>query len=88
MNKEDVKVGLRVRLAKEWECFPMGFWPVGETGRVVEILDEPDPMIVVKLDAHYECLDGWENDLQIYSFNEEPEDAPHTFLEPMGEFRG
>jgi hypothetical protein len=63
------KVGERVRLAIDIAPYPLGAFPRGATGTIVEVTPdarEGDPVALVRLDEHFEDLDDWENCLQVF----------------------
>lgn len=77
--------GSRVRLRREVAYFPIGTFPVGLTGRLVNIGEDGDHW--VKLDQHFPGLDPWDNQLQIWDWSEQdsPDEHPSAYLEVIGE---
>jgi len=77
-------VGRHIRLTKDVERFPTGIVTQGATGRII---DAHRQQISVKLDAHHEFLDEWDNELHFYPEAEPLEFQLTTeFIEPP-EFR-
>jgi len=56
--------GARVRLAQEWDVYPLGRIAKGATGIVVRVEDDCG---WVRMDAPYPFLAEWDNELQIYN---------------------
>lgn len=70
--------GARVRLTADVAPYPLGSFPKGTTGTVVEINpDAPvgNPVGFIKLDQHFDCLNEWDNVLQVFR----PEDGEVTW---------
>jgi hypothetical protein len=66
---EMLRLGLRVRLVRDMNVFNVGNFPADAAG-VVSAIDpeapEGCPIAHVRLDAHFEDLDYWDNQLQIF----------------------
>lgn len=66
--------GARVRLTADVAPYPLGSFPAGTTGTVVEInpgAPVGNPVGFIKLDQHFDCLNEWDNVLQVFR----PEDG-------------
>jgi len=59
----NITVGTRVRTTADVENYPVIFMPAGATGRVTHIDEE---YVCVDMDKHFEELNEWQNELQIY----------------------
>ena len=55
----------RVCLKHAVDIYPLGVFPAGLTGTVVDV--DPTSIVVfhVRLDQHFDCLNPWNNRLQI-----------------------
>jgi hypothetical protein len=89
MTPEDFKVGMRVRIVQPVEVYPLGIWPPGTLGTVVEASpidpttgEWPHPCAMVKLDDHFKALDEWDNCLQV--FPDEADCLPECFEPVVG----
>ena len=76
MEDQDMIEGLRVKIVEDIEIFPIGIFPVGLTGVVTERMDDPTDiqpsvLCLVKLDRHFDILNGWDNSLQVLYTGEE-----------------
>jgi hypothetical protein len=77
MEDDDMIEGLRVKIVEDIEIFPIGIFPVGLTGVVTDVAkiidDDPQPSVLclVKLDRHFDILNGWDNSLQVLYTGEE-----------------
>lgn len=74
MDIKQFTVGARVRLVAAMDVFNVGSFPQSATGTVVEV--DPDhaptqPAAHVQLDQHFACLDGWDNQLQVFAVADE-----------------
>jgi hypothetical protein len=59
-------VGQRVRSTGVIDIYPLNVWPVGTTGTVVEVGTCAPLAMHVKLDDHFDVLDEWSNELQVW----------------------
>ena len=66
MSIHELKQGMRVKLARDVEIYPIGIFTKGMAG-IVETVDltQPDVIAHVKLDAYDPELDDWDNCLQV-----------------------
>lgn len=76
-----MKAGDKVRILRDVAPYPLGFFPAGTTGTVIST--EPaygdSPIALVKLDQHFQCLDEWNNELQVYAEADCYEIVPSLF---------
>jgi hypothetical protein len=70
MLLSDMRLGARVRLTTELSIYPLGTFPNGATGIVVEIGNgnpsNGDPACYVLMDSHFPVLDEYDNMLQVF----------------------
>lgn len=65
------QIGAKVRLKIDVASYPLGVFPAGTTGTVSGVIAEPNPVAgLIKLDQHFECLDEWDNELQVFTPDE------------------
>lgn len=70
--------GARVRLTADVAPYPLDNFPKGTTGIVVETYPDAligNPVGFIKLDQHFDCLNEWDNVLQVFR----PEDGEVTW---------
>jgi hypothetical protein len=63
--REHFWVGVRVKLVRPVDCYPLGVFPVGTAGVVVSVEDRDGTLAEVKLDQRFACLDAWDDLLQV-----------------------
>jgi hypothetical protein len=81
------KVGDRVRLACDVAPYPLGFFPKGARGTVVQITADAhptQPVASVRMDDHFECLDEWDNELQVCLSVDECGEVDENSFEAIG----
>jgi hypothetical protein len=81
-DPELYRVGMRLRLARDWDYYPLGSFPAGTTGTLiaVDLTQPPDLYVaVLSLDTHFDALTEWENCVYIYR-SDHPEAAFTTEL--------
>ncbi|MFW6008646.1 MAG: hypothetical protein ACOCP8_05200 [archaeon] len=59
------KVGDKVKIVKNIDLYPDALIKKGTTGEIVEVIQEGDLLLTIKLDQEYEGLSNWDNKLQI-----------------------
>jgi hypothetical protein len=65
----ELKVGMRVKLAKRISIHSLGSFPAGAAGTVVEAGNDGsrgDPVAWVKMDDYSRSFDDWDNMLQVF----------------------
>lgn len=76
-------IGSKVRLIQDVENYPTIYAKAGLTGTLVRI--DEDGSYWVRLDEHFESLNEWDNELQIWDWSQEndndPSLKPSAFLE-------
>jgi len=69
MQRNEFTIGLPVRLTRHIEIYPIGIFHPGLRGTVTSV-DAVAPfhgvVAMVKLDEHFEGLDDWNNELQVW----------------------
>jgi hypothetical protein len=65
------RIGDRVKLRCEVTLYPLGTFPEGTIGTVTDVYDDrgKNPARLageIKLDDRFECLDDWDNTLQVF----------------------
>jgi len=81
-----ITVGERVRLIDDVAPYPLGLFPVGTTGTVVEVdlnAAPTQPVACVKLDRHFEDLDEWDNVLQVFRVEDESSEVTTAVFAPV-----
>jgi hypothetical protein len=70
MLLSEMTICARVRLVAQLIIYPLGTFPKGATGMVVEIGNgnpsNGDPVCYVLMDSHFSVLDEWNNMLQVF----------------------
>lgn len=69
MNREQLKVGMKVRLIERVELYPLGIFDAGIKGTVASVSTdayEEDVVAEVQMDETFEVLDEWDNCLQVH----------------------
>ena len=66
----------RVRLATDFDLFPVGIFPAGLTGTVTSIDD--NYLAMVTLDQYFPALKEWDNALQVGIGLDGPIDFPYS----------
>jgi hypothetical protein len=68
---ENMTHGRRVRIARDIDVFNLGSFKAGETGTVNRIGEDTDEFpCTVKLDTHHRWLNEWDNELQVWRFDD------------------
>lgn len=77
-------VGQRVRLMHDVAPYPLGLFPAGSCGTVVEVYPDvikTNPVAYVQMDDHFDDLNEWENVLQVFRSTDESSEVTEQVFE-------
>ena len=66
LRQDQVANGVRVRIVRTIEIFPIDIFPVGLTGTMVDVDHTAQVIAHVQLDDRRACLNVWDNRLQVH----------------------
>lgn len=84
MNVVDFELGARVRIASDLYTFPLGKFPAGAAGTVIQVSRSAhfgQPIAYVEMDDHFDTLDAWNNELQVNRAADEVSDVNELHFE-------
>lgn len=72
MERNQLKLGMRVRSLQEQDRFPCGIFPAGEVGTITWLgnANKGEVLVAITMDKHFEWLSEWRNEMHWYDADE------------------